>query len=192
MKKNLGFWIIFLFYLLVLLGFTIFEVYISHDYFWDSLVLISLLVVFFRFREKSNLSLFNFFLIGLFLLLHNCGVFGFYDMVFFGLEFDYYVHTFNGFVLSLVLYRLISKSYPQLTGKTKIFVILTFVLAVSSAHEILEYFGGKYLGEGMGFLKAGTSDIEMWDTQIDMRNNLLGSIIALVFYRIKNLFFSKR
>ena len=81
---------------------------------------------------------------------------------------------------------------PNKNFKMKILVVITIVLGISAFHEILEYLGGRYLGEGMGFLRSGSSDIEMWDTQLDMRNNLIGSLIALFAYWIKNKLFSKR
>lgn len=59
---------------------------------------------------------------------------------------------------------------------------------MSAFHELLEYAGGVLLGEGWGFLKAGAGDIEMWDTQTDMRNNVFGGLLAIAIYHIKTNF----
>ena len=59
------------------------------------------------------------------------------------------------------------------------------ILGMSAFHELLEYAGGVMLGEGMGFLKAGAGDIEMWDTQTDMRNNVFGGLLAIAIYHFK-------
>ncbi len=53
------------------------------------------------------------------------------------------------------------------------------VLGISAAHELYEYGGAILLGEGDGVLFIGAGDIDEWDTQKDMLNNLIGSITAL-------------
>jgi uncharacterized membrane protein YjdF len=53
---------------------------------------------------------------------------------------------------------------------------------MSAFHELLEYAGGVILGEGFGFLMAGGGDIELWNTQTDMRNNIIGPLVGLGIY----------
>ena len=38
------------------------------------------------------------------------------------------------------------------------------------------------LGEGGGVLFIGAGDVDEWDTQKDMRNNLFGAILGLLLY----------
>lgn len=125
----------------------------------------------------------HFFLFALFLVLHNLGTFGTYKMFFLGLEYDFYVHTYFGFVCTLILFRSYSK-VGYYKGWFMIIAILAVVLGFSAFHELFEYAGAELLGEGEGVLFVGAGDIDEWDTQKDMRNNLFGGIIALAFYGI--------
>jgi uncharacterized membrane protein YjdF len=134
----------------------------------------------------------HFFLFGIFLIFHAMGVFGFYDSHFLGVEFDTYVHTYFGFVGMLMLSRIYDHVVTDKRKSIKFFSLVTIILGISALHEILEYLGGSILGEGFGFLKAGTGDIEMWDTQTDMRNNLIGSLFALGLNSLKYKFSKRR
>ena len=52
----------------------------------------------------------------------------------------------------------------------------------SAFHEIFEYAGAMAVGEGEGVLFVGAGDIDEWDTQKDMVNNVLGALIGLAGY----------
>ncbi|HRZ40409.1 MAG TPA: hypothetical protein P5246_05320, partial [Candidatus Omnitrophota bacterium] len=45
-----------------------------------------------------------------------------------------------------------------------------------------EFAGAILLGEGEGVLFIGAGDLDEWDTQKDMLNNLIGAVLGLVFY----------
>jgi len=177
--------IIFWFFVIVLLVFEIYSITINNDYKWDGLVLLIIWFIVFHFRKKLNLCAFHFILFGLFLVLHNLGVFGAYYNNYFGIEFDTYVHFYAGVVMTFISYRMYDTLIKVKNNNLKYFVIIMFILGVSAFHEILESAGGVIFGEGWGFLLAGSGDIEMWDVQTDMRNNLFGAIFVLIIYWIK-------
>ena len=179
--------LVFWFFLIVLLGFEIYSLKIGSTYVLDGLALLLFLVVVYSFEKRLNLHPVHFFLFGIFLVAHNFGVFGCYFNECFGvkfasIEFDTYVHFYFGAVSALIL----AQAYDNLVGfknkKLKYFALITLVLGMSAFHELLEYAGGVLLGDGAGFLKAGAGDIEMWDTQTDMRNNFFGALVVLVYY----------
>lgn len=176
---------VLVFFLIVLLGFLVYEISIGHSYVWDTIVLLVLLVGVYSYKERLDLHPFHFFLFGVFLVFHNFGVFGLYDTSYWGVEFDTYVHFYFGLVSALILNRTYDKWVKLDDKRLKYFALITLVLGMSAFHEILEYLGGTILGEGMGFLKAGAGDVEMWDTQTDMRNNLLGALTAFFYYWVK-------
>jgi len=177
--------IIFLIFFVVLLVFEVYSISIDNAYKWDGLFLLGLLILVYYFRKRLNLCATHLFAFGLFLVLHNLGVFGAYYNYYWGIEFDTYVHFYCGVVMTLISYRMYDKLVPLKDDKLKYFIIIMFILGISAFHEILEYAGGVILGEGWGFLRAGSGDVEMWDTQTDMRNNLFGAILVLVFYWVK-------
>jgi uncharacterized membrane protein YjdF len=184
--------VVFWFFLVVLLGFEFYSWKIGSTYVLDGLALLLFLVVVYSFEKKLNLHPVHFFLFGTFLVAHNFGVFGCYFNGCFGfefasIEFDTYVHFYFGIVSALIL----AQAYDHLVGfkskRLKYFALVTLVLGMTAFHELLEYAGGVLLGDGAGFLKAGVGDIEMWDTQTDMRNNLFGALVVLIYYWVKDV-----
>jgi len=176
------------FFLIILIGFEIYSISIQNSYMWDGLFLIGLLLFIYYVKGRLRLLPFHFFLLGLFLVLHNLGVFGFYFNSYYGIEFDTYVHFYFGLVSTLILFRTYDFIVPLKDKKIKYVALLMIILGMSAFHELLEYAGGVLLGEGWGFLKAGAGDIEMWDTQTDMRNNVFGGLLAIAIYHIKTNF----
>lgn len=73
-----------------------------------------------------------------------------------------------------------------------IVAIIALLLGFSAIHEIFEYGGALVLGEGEGVLFVGAGDIDEWDTQKDMFNNLVGGLIGLSFYGVKNFLFGRK
>jgi len=65
---------------------------------------------------------------------------------------------------------------------------LFFVLGLSALHELYEYFGALLLGEGEGVLFIGAGDLDQWDTQKDMLNNVIGALIGLLIRYFNNLY----
>ena len=119
------------------------------------------------------------------LLLHFAGMFGWYQTFPLGLEYDHWVHGFFGFVAALMVlraYYFYGVYPPAMIAVAAVAVILGF----SAFHEIFEYAGALAVGEGEGVLFIGAGDLDEWDTQKDMLNNLIGAILGLsVFYTSK-------
>lgn len=187
MKEEIWNKIILIFTTLVLLVLEFYSLKTDSHYKWDFIFLMIILYGVYFFRGKFKVHPSHFFLLGVFLILHNLGTFDTYKMFFYGIEYDFYVHTFFGFVSSLMIYRTYKLIGPY-KGWFMIIAILAVVLGLSAFHELFEYAGAELLGEGEGVLFVGAGDIDEWDTQKDMRNNLLGGLIALALYGIYNKF----
>ncbi len=157
----------------------------SH-YKWDFIFLIGLLWAVYFIRDKIKLYPLHFFLLALFLVLHNLGTFGAYENYYLGLEYDLYVHGYFGFVAALMLYRTYSLVGPY-KGWFMYLAIIAVVLGFSAFHELFEYAGALTVGEGEGVLFVGAGDTDEWDTQKDMFNNLIGGLIGLVLYKLSGL-----
>ena len=175
---------------MVLVGLEFYSITTDSHYKWDFIFLILLLWTLFFIRGKLKLHPFHFFLAGLFLVLHNLGTFGTYSNFYFGLEYDLYVHGFFGFVAALILYRTYNLVGPY-KGWFMFIAIIAVVLGFSAFHELFEYAGALTVGKGEGVLFVGAGDLDEWDTQKDMFNNLIGGLIGLVLYGIK-VFYGKR
>lgn len=172
---------------LVLVGLEFYSLKTNSHYKYDFFFLIILLWGLFLFRKKLRVHPFHFLLFGLFLILHNLGTFGTYKNFYFGLEFDLYVHGFFGFVAALILLRTYKKIGPY-SGWFMYFAIIALILGFSAFHELFEYGGALALGEGEGVLFVGAGDVDEWDTQKDMFNNLIGGLLGLAVYSIYGAF----
>jgi uncharacterized membrane protein YjdF len=170
--------------LLVLIAFEIYSLSVDSRYAIDGLILIGLLFIVYFLRDKIKLHPLHFALFGIFLILHNLGVFDTYTNYYLGVEYDFWVHSYFGFVSALMLYRTYSLVGPYDKKWFMYLAIIALVLGFSAFHELFEYAGALTLGEGEGVLFVGAGDIDEWDTQKDMRNNLFGAIVALFFYAI--------
>jgi len=174
----------------ILILFFLYSLTTDSHYKWDFFFLMGLLWAVYMLRHKIKLHPFHFFLLAVFLIMHNLGIFDTYSNHYFGLEFDLYVHGFFGIVSSLMLYRTYSLVGPY-KGWLMYLAIIAVVLGSSAFHELFEYAGALTVGEGEGVLFVGAGDIDEWDTQKDMRNNLFGAIIGLVLYWAYGKIYSK-
>ncbi len=172
--------------LLILLEF--YSLQTDSHYKWDFLFLMLMIWSVYFIRTKIKLHPLHFSLLAVFLLLHNLGTFGTYSHVYFGMEYDFWVHSYFGFVSALMLFRAYHLVGPY-RGWFMYLAIIAVILGFSAFHELFEYAGAVTLGEGEGVLFIGAGDNDAWDTQKDMRNNLLGAVAGLALYRFYTSFY---
>ena len=112
-------------------------------------------------------------------------MFGWYQTYPLGMEYDHWVHGFFGFVAVLMVlqaYYFYGVYPPAMIVIAAVAVLLGF----SAFHEIFEFAGAMAVGEGEGVLFIGAGDLDEWDTQKDMLNNLIGAILGMiVFYSVR-------
>ncbi len=150
----------------------------SH-YRYDILMCLILLAAGYYFRAIIYLHWVHYLLFSLFLCLHCLGMYQFYEMYPLGIEYDYWVHGYFGFVSSIFIIRWLTKSEYKFSRTLYIMGTFIIILGISAAHELYEFAGAMLLGEGDGVLFIGAGDIDQWDTQKDMLNNLIGGIIGV-------------
>ncbi len=164
-----------------------YALWVDSRYKWDFIFLMLLLVGVYVVRKRINLHPVHYFLFCLFLLLHFLGMFGCYQTFPLGMEYDYWVHGFFGFVSSLIVlraYYFIGVYTPTMITVAAVAVIMGF----SAIHEIFEYAGAMAVGEGEGVLFIGAGDLDEWDTQKDMLNNLVGAILGVIVFHAVQYF----
>ena len=159
----------------------------KYDFFFLLLLLWGLYVL----RDRLCVHWAHYLLFGIFLLSHNMGAFGWYSTFPLGLEYDLWVHSYFGFVATLMLYRGYHRVGPY-KGWMMWLAILVVVLGFSAFHELFEFTGAVTVGEGEGVLFLGAGDNDPFDTQKDMFNNVWGGLIALVGYIIYDRLYPSR
>ncbi len=166
----------------VLIVFEFFALGVDSHFKYDFICLMILLFAVFWLRTKIFLHWAHFLLFCIFLIIHDLGVFRAYEWYPLGLEYDYWVHGFFGFVSSMIILRALRHSKFRFDALTRVFLTVMIVLGLSAAHELYEFGGAVLLGEGEGVLFIGAGDLDEWDTQKDMLNNVIGCFFALIAY----------
>lgn len=162
----------------LLAGLETYALVTGSRYRWDFIFLMLFLWSIYWLREKIDLHPLHFALLAVFLLLHFLGMFGFYETIPLGMEYDYWVHGYFGFVAALIVSRAYRHQRVYPPGFVPV-ATLVLLLGCSAFHEIFEYLGAITVGEGEGVLFIGAGDLDEWDTQKDMVNNVIGGAIGL-------------
>jgi uncharacterized membrane protein YjdF len=133
-------------------------------------------------RERLHIHPYHFAIFATALVLHDMGAFGSYGQEYYGLEFDTYVHFYfgvaGGFIIARALRACFGLSGWQLWVGTVI-----VILGLGAIHELIEFGSTMLLGPEKGMLKLNSPDAKT-DTQKDLLNNMLGTLLALLIYSL--------
>jgi uncharacterized membrane protein YjdF len=170
--------------------FILLEIYsltTNSHYKFDFFLVLALAFVVYYYRARLNLHWFHFFLFVGFLVLHNLGTFGFYSNFYFGIEYDWYVHSLFGISAALIMFRGLGLNVGSLAKRWHlVWVVPVLILGISAMHELfIEFAGALLLGEGEGMLYIGAGDVDTWDTQKDLFFNFMGSVLGVGLSFIK-------
>ncbi len=181
-SRNILYFFLFIFVLLEIVALQR-----QSHYVYDIPMCMFLLYVSYRIRHALYLYELHYFLFAVFLLIHCIGLYDLYMLYPLSIEYDYWVHGYFGFVSSLIILRWMRSYLANLTYQVMLLFVILFVLGISALHELYEYFGALILGKGEGVLFIGAGDLDQWDTQKDMLNNMLGAILGIIISYIRKM-----
>lgn len=182
-------------YVLSLLAFFILIIiaYVTgvRDYINDSIIIILLLSLAFFAWNSLKLRLWIYLLIVFGFLLHNSGVFGFYNISPVFVQWDHVTHFFGELAMGAFVFNYLYNSGMFVKGKLQMFYLCSIaVLAAMGFGIFVEFleFGGYFLvGEGAGVLGHGLGDIntefinsEWFNTMFDLIYNFIGAVVGVV------------
>ena len=153
----------------------------SAKYRYSFLSLVPIVWVAFALRRRLELTLTEFALFALGLVLHDLGAFGAYQRSFVGLQFDWLVHTYFGVVGGLVLARIFDGRFRSPIALALVVVLV--VTGIGGLHEIVEAASTMFLGKDYGMLYIGADN--PFDTQEDMLCNVVGSSAAVAVHLVR-------
>jgi uncharacterized membrane protein YjdF len=139
-------------------------------------------------RRQLNLSPVHYMLYCIAVLLHTSGAWGYYQRSPFPFSFDIAVHFYFAFAGAFLVHQAIKHHVPLKNWQLNLTVVL-FMMGIGALHEIMEYSSYLMLGEERGMLKPKTS--YFFDTQRDLLNNLLGTILALVLCNLTRVWLNR-
>jgi uncharacterized membrane protein YjdF len=149
-------------------------------YRWSFVFLVPIVWVVIALRRRLALRPVVFALFAIALVLHDLGAFGWYQRKVAGLQYDWYVHTFFGFVGGLIVARTLHERVG-LGGRVLAPLAVLVVTGFGGLHEIMEAASTMVLGTDYGMLVTGADD--PFDTQEDLLCNVVGSSLAVVVRR---------
>lgn len=148
-------------------------------YRWSFVFLVPLTWIAVALRRRLALTPVLFGLFVLAILLHDLGAFGWYQRSVLGLQYDWCVHTFFGFVGGLGIARALELR-AGLGGKALALVTVLVVTGLGGLHEIMEA-ASTMASPEYGMLYIGADN--PFDTQEDMLCNVIGSSVAVLVRR---------
>jgi uncharacterized membrane protein YjdF len=155
----------------------------TYRYSW--LFLSALMWFVYALRRRLHLRAGHLALVGSALLLHNLGMFGWYRREFLTLQFDTYVHFYFGVVGGFLLHAALEGCYG-VRGWRAWLAVSIGILGFGGIHELVEWASTMLLGPERGMLKTLAED--PYDTQKDLCNNLLGTLLSLACVSLANVF----
>jgi uncharacterized membrane protein YjdF len=149
-------------------------------YRWSFVFLVPVVWIVVALRRRLSLRPAVFALFSIALVLHDLGAFSWYQRKVAGLQYDWYVHTFFGFVGGLIVARTLHVRVG-LGGRVLAPLTVLVVTGFGGLHEIMEAASTMVLGTEYGMLVTGADN--PLDTQEDLLCNVVGSSVAVVVRR---------
>ncbi|MDP3917379.1 MAG: hypothetical protein Q8Q42_03790 [Nanoarchaeota archaeon] len=186
-----AYWISFV----VFLSFIVLAKFIGvSDYINDSIFMLVLLTILMLMYHSFRLKPWIYLSITFAFILHNMGVFGFYNISPILIQWDHVTHFVGIAVATVIIYNYFEES-GFLRNKNERFVMLLFIFLAASGVgvlvEFIEFMGYLYYGDGLGVFGHGVGDIntewidsEWFNTIFDLFYNSLGSLVAIIFLRL--------
>ncbi len=164
----------------VFVAFSLFAREESAKYRYAFASLIPIVWIAFALRRQLGLSVIEFALFALGLVLHDLGAFGAYQRSVIGLQFDWLVHAYFGVVGGIILARIFEGTIRSPLAHALVVVLV--VTGIGGLHEIVEAASTMFLGD-MGMLYVGADN--PFDTQEDMLCNVVGASVAVAVHRLR-------
>ena len=152
----------------------------------DAFILMGWLSLFYFMYDKLNLNFETYCFAVAGLISHIIGDLWLYGKVWGVVQFDMIQHAYWGFVLALLINRYLLKYGIKKHPVALTLITLLTVLGMSAIHEMIEFFGYFFLGEGPGLLMYGIGDFGEYNDLIwDFISNLIGILTAFVYLRLR-------
>ena len=152
----------------------------------DAFILMGWLSLFYFMYDKLNLNFETYCFAVAGLISHIIGDLWLYGMTFGVVQFDMIQHGYWGFVLALLMHRYLQKYGIKKHPVALTLITLLTVLGLSAIHELIEFFGYYFLGEGPGLLMYGIGDFGEYNDLIwDFISNFIGIAVALAYVNIR-------
>jgi len=159
---------------------------------FDQILGIIIMLIFLKFSRQLKLNTFTYVLLGIALLIHHAGTFGYYDISPLPFQYDHLTHGFGLFAFTLATLNFLY--YKNLNTMELILISLLIGLGFGAFLEIYEFLGHLYRNNLLFNLLSGLildktdQGREYANSMIDLLYNFLGCLIAIVVGEIRFYF----
>ena len=152
------------------------------EFFYYSIVFIIPLIMLYFLHKRLRFPVLMLIVIAIWGILHFIGGLFYYkgtviyELTWFGLGYDNYIHSISSFILAIIAYSLLEPGLNEKIKKRRVyFGILLGLLGfgVAATGELIELFGVVYIGS------AGVGDY--FNNAIDLVFNAIGASLASIF-----------
>jgi uncharacterized membrane protein YjdF len=160
-------------------------------YIFGTVKFIIFATLFYWLFNRINMNVLIFTGLGIAMVLHSMGRFGFFNITVAGLPWDVLTHFISSFFTTLALFKFLEKS--NISYGRQVFIVLMSGIGIATTGEFLEFFGAIRTPDGQGLLgtEAKGSPVEWlspdyWDTMKDLVINTLGILTGIAsrhFYK---------
>lgn len=157
---------------------------------FDQFLGIFIMLTFLIFYRKLKLNFYTYTLLGIALLLHHAGTFGFYNISPLPIQYDHLTHIFGLFAFTLATFNFLR--YKDLNKPELILITFLAASGFGAFIEVYEFIGHLFRNSLFWNLFAGltldkTDQGREWaNSMIDLLYNSLGVVIAIITINIKN------
>lgn len=188
MLKKSKFRFIFIIFTLISAIFAIHAYNNQTGWFFDQITAVIIMFLILIFRKKLKLNPYLYYLLGIALIIHNAGTFGFYNQSPIIVQYDHITHFFAYFVLTLIFYNYFSKKM-EFSWFEVALVSLFIVMGIGALLEIWEFIAFLYRSEFLAGLTLDNTDQgrEWINSMIDLVYNGAGCISAIILKQLKRI-----
>jgi len=179
------------------IGIFLFFIFLAYrigvnDYINDSILFLLLVTILYATSRTLAITPFIYTLLLFAFILHNLGMFGFYNISPIFLQWDHVTHFFGEFAVAVLIYNYMhSRGLLTVDRKHRLVVIALIILAslgIGVFVEFFEFAGYFIVGDGLGIFGHGKGDIvtefidsEWFNTLFDLIYNLIGTLCGVLF-----------
>lgn len=169
---------------LIVLVFLVRAVLIGSKAVWDGATSLVLLLLAWRLGQRFALSTPSLIMAELFLIAHNFGAHGLYDLSLFGLlGYDKVLHFYGPIVLFSIFFNDL-KIRKGLAFRHCLAFAALITLGINAIQEVVEFVGNSLLGAGDGLYFYGSGDLGPNNTELDLVANVLGVAVSVLIWAV--------
>lgn len=180
-------------------SFLVYNLWKKSQWAFDNAFTIVFLLVIYLLNSKLQLRTIDLVLLNISLLVHNLGMFAFYQWNWAFIEYDNLIHFVAGFSGGYIIFYLVEQQLRKIDHqKTSevierhrvllAFLVIALVTTFGIGVELMEFAGFTFFGQGEGLFFYGAGDVGKFGNPLEIYTDTMEDIIVNLFAAIIGAF----